>query len=200
MVTREWGLPPVAPNKPRCREVNYVKGKNSIYVALSAILAALYAVGVIFLAPISFQLFQVRVADALLPLAILFGWPAIIGLSLGAFIANFFGGLGPVDIVGGTLANFVASFIAWKLAWNGGKSRVFLGVALEIATVTLIVGTYLSYIFGMPLQVGWFGVLLGSIVSIGILGSILLSALSTQRMTAVLRSYGLVGKTRKPQS
>jgi uncharacterized membrane protein len=177
-----------------------VKSKDSIYVTLTATLAALYAVGVIFLAPISFQLFQVRVADALLPLAILFGWPAIIGLSLGAFVANFFGGLGPVDIVGGTLANFVASFVAWKVARKGGKSRVFLGVALEIATVTLIVGTYLSYLFGMPLQVGWFGVLLGSIVSIGILGSILVFALSTQRMTTVLRSYGLVGKTRKPQS
>jgi uncharacterized membrane protein len=177
-----------------------VKSRNSIYVTLTATLAALYAVGVVFLAPISFQLFQVRVADALLPLAILFGWPAIIGLSLGAFVANFFGGLGAVDIVGGTIANFAASFIAWKLARNGGKSRVILGVASEIATVTLIVGTYLSYLFGMPLQVGWFGVLLGSVVSIGIVGSILLFALSTQRMTAVLRSYGLVTETRKPQS
>ena len=177
-----------------------MKSKDSVYVTLTATLAALYAVGVIFLAPISFQLFQVRVADALLPLAILFGWPAIIGLSLGAFVANFFGGLGPVDIIGGTLANFVASFIAWKLARNGGKPRVFLGVALEIATVTLIVGTYLSYLFGMPLQVGWFGVLLGSIVSIGILGSILLFALSTQRMTTMLRSLGLVAETRKLQS
>lgn len=83
-----------------------MRSKNSIYMTMTAALAALYALGVVFLAPISFQLFQVRVADALLPLAILFGWPAIIGLSLGAFVANFFGPLGPVDIIGGAVRQF----------------------------------------------------------------------------------------------
>jgi uncharacterized membrane protein len=168
-----------------------MRSKKSIYLTLTAVLAALYAVGVVFLAPISFQLFQVRIADALLPLAILFGWPAIIGLSIGAFVANFFGGLGPVDILGGALANFIATFLAWKVASNRGRSKALLGVSLEIIVVTLVVGTYLSFLFGMPIQVGWLGVLLGSVVAIGILGSILLFALSSQRMNAMLRSYGL---------
>jgi uncharacterized membrane protein len=169
-----------------------MRSKNSIYLTLAAALAALYALGVVFLAPISFQLFQVRIADALLPLAILFGWPAIIGLSIGAFVANFFGGLGPVDIIGGAFANFIATFLAWKVCANRGRSQVVLGVVLEIVAVTLIVGSYLSYLFGMPIQVGWLGVLLGSVVAIGLLGSILLCTLSTQRMIVMLRSYGLV--------
>ena len=166
--------------------------RNSIFVSLTAAIAALYAMGVVFLAPISFQIFQVRIADALLPLAILLGWPAIIGLSLGAFVANFFGGLGPVDIVGGAVANFVATYLAWKVGANRGRARMVLGVSLEIVTVSLIVGSYLSYLFGMPIQVGWLGVLLGSIVAVGILGSILLFALSTQRVTGMLRSHGLL--------
>ena len=45
----------------------------SFSVTLAAAIAALYAVGVVVLGPISFQIIQVRVADALLPLSMLFG-------------------------------------------------------------------------------------------------------------------------------
>jgi uncharacterized membrane protein len=173
-----------------------VKAKGSIYLTLTAVFAAVYAVGVVFLAPISFQLFQVRVADALLPLAMIFGWPAIIGLSIGAFVANFFGGLGPVDIIGGAVANFIATSVAWRVARQRRRSRLVVGGGLEIVTVTLIVGSYLSYLFGMPLTVGWVGVLLGSMVAIGMLGSILFAAMSTDRVMAMLRAYGVDIKKR----
>lgn len=82
-----------------------MQSRNSIYLTLTAALAALYVVGAVFLGPISFQLFQVRIADALLPLVLLLDWPAIIGLSIGVFVANFFGGLGPVDMWEGLLHN-----------------------------------------------------------------------------------------------
>jgi len=177
-----------------------VKSKSSIYVTLTAVFAAIYAVGVVFLAPISFQLFQVRVADALLPLAMLFGWPAVLGLSIGAFVANFFGGLGPVDIVGGAFANFIATFVAWRIARNRTKLWTLLGVVAEIVVITLIVGTYLSYLFGMSLEVGWLGIFLGSVAAIGILGTILLFALSTERVAAMLRPYGLIPHTRQPEN
>jgi uncharacterized membrane protein len=176
-----------------------VTGKNSIYVMLTAVFAAVYTVGVVFLAPISFQLFQVRVADALLPLAMLFGWPVILGLSMGAFVANFFGGLGPIDIIGGALANFIATWTAWRIVQRRGRGWTFIGVGVEIAVITLIVGSYLSYLFGMPLTVGWLGVLLGSVVAIGILGSILLFALSTDRVVALLRPYIVNPKSRKQE-
>lgn len=174
-----------------------MKGKSSIYVTFTAAFAALYAVGVVFLAPISFQLFQVRVADALLPLSMLFGWPAVLGLTIGAFVANFFGGLGPIDIIGGALANFVATFAAWKIAQKGSRSRALIGVAIEIVTVTAIVGSYLSYLFRMPLEIGLLGVLLGSVVAIGVLGSLLLFVLSSERVVTTLGSYGLVTTARK---
>jgi uncharacterized membrane protein len=168
-----------------------MKSKNSIDVSLTVVFAALYAVCVVVLAPISFQLFQVRVADALLPLAMLFGWPAVLGLSLGAFVANFFGGLGPVDILGGAVANFVATFAAWRVGRRRGRAWAFLGIGVEIVVVTLIVGSYLSFLLGLPLSVGWFGVLLGSIIAVGVLGSILFLALSSNRVLIVLRRHGL---------
>ena len=118
-----------------------MKGRKSVVTVFTAGFAALYAVGVMVLAPISFQVFQVRVADALLPLAILFGWPAILGLSLGAFVANIFGGLGPVAIVGGSIANLIAGYVAWRVAAGGGMWRVLVAIGLQILIVTAIVGT-----------------------------------------------------------
>jgi len=156
-------------------------------MTLTAVFAALYAVGVVFLAPISFQIFQVRIADALLPLSMLFGWPAILGLSLGAFVANFFGGLGPIDIIGGAAANFIATFVAWKI---GRKRHVnaLVGILSEIVIVTIIVGTYLSFLIGLPLAVGLLGIFLGSAIAIGVLGSILFFALSSSRVTSLFKS------------
>jgi uncharacterized membrane protein len=151
-------------------------------IALTAIFAALYAVGVVFLGPISFQVFQVRVADALLPLAMVFGWPAIIGLSLGAFVANVFGGLGPVDMIGGAIANFTATLAAWHIVTRMGKRWTLAGVGIEIIVVTLVVGSYLSYLLAIPLSLSLLGILLGSVVAIGILGSIVLYALSRRHI------------------
>ena len=168
-----------------------MKTKSSIRIALTAVFAALYALGVVFLAPISFQVFQVRVADALLPLAIIFGWPAILGLSLGAFVANVFGGLGPVDMIGGALANFLATLIAWNIVVRKGRRWVPVGVCAEILVVTLVVGTYLSYLLEIPLALSWLGILFGSLVAIGILGSVILYTLSRRNVSVLLDSHGL---------
>jgi len=168
-----------------------VRSKKSVTTALAAAFAALYAIGVVILAPISFQLAQVRVADALLPLSILFGWPAVLGLAFGAFVANLFGGLGPVDIFGGSVANLAASYAAWRVARNKDKRWIPIAVGLEILIITLIVGTYLSYLLSIPLEIGLLGVMLGSIIAIGLLGSIILYALSAERIVVVLRGHGI---------
>ena len=172
-----------------------MKKEDSFELTLAAVFAALYAVGVVVLGPISFQVFQVRVADALLPLCMLFGWPAILGLTLGTIVANLFGGLGPIDIVGGGLANLIAGYVAWRISLNKGKPWLFLGVVSQVIIVTAMVGTYLSYLFGMPVEVGLLGVLLGSIVAIGILGSLLLLALSSRRVSAAFRSRVVIFRT-----
>ena len=72
---------------------------NNKEISLIAIISALYSALVIGLAPISFLPIQIRIADAMLPLSIIFGMPAIIGLTLGTIVAYVFGGLGFVDII-----------------------------------------------------------------------------------------------------
>ncbi|MGB9683739.1 MAG: QueT transporter family protein [Candidatus Bathyarchaeales archaeon] len=145
-------------------------------MALTAVFAALYAAGVIFLAPISFGIYQVRVADSLLPLSVIFGMPVAVGASLGCLIANFYGGLGVVDIIGGAAANFVACTLAWYVG-RGGFTHRFLGCFVETAVITIIVGGYLALIFDVPVELGLFGVFVGSIVAINILGFALLEGL-----------------------
>ncbi|MEM1551428.1 MAG: QueT transporter family protein [Candidatus Bathyarchaeia archaeon] len=145
-------------------------------LALTVVFAALYAASVIFLAPISFGIYQVRVADALLPLSVVFGVPVALGTSLGCLVANVYGGLGIIDIVGGAAANFVACVLAWLV---GGKSvvRRLMACFVENATITIIVGGHLALIFNVPVEIGLFGIFLGSVVAINIIGFAILEAL-----------------------
>jgi uncharacterized membrane protein len=148
-------------------------------LALTAVFAALYAVLVILLAPISFGIYQVRIADVLLPLSMIFGLPVAIGSSLGCLVANVYGGLGVIDIVGGATANFLACILAWYIG-RGGFARRLLGSFVETLVITTIVGGYLSLIFDVPVEFGLFGIFVGSIVAINILGFALEEILQQQ--------------------
>jgi len=164
---------------------------STIEVAITAFFAALYAIGVIALAPISFMIFQVRIADSLLPLSILFGVPASLGFSIGAFVANMFGGLGVIDILGGSLANLIAGIAGWKIGQRKIRGRLFLATMVQNLILTAIVGTYLAYLFGFPILVGWSGIFLGSTVAINLLGYTLLKAFSKSPVLRTLRSHGI---------
>ncbi|MEM2094941.1 MAG: QueT transporter family protein [Candidatus Bathyarchaeia archaeon] len=146
-------------------------------VVLTAIVTALYAIAVIALAPISFLLFQVRVADALIPLSTIFGMPAVLGVTIGNIIANTYGGLGYIDVVGGSAANFIAAYLGWKVGSRRFTGSLFVATVVQNIVVSSIVGSYLAVLFGVPLEVGFFGVLLGSIISINMLGYMLILAI-----------------------
>jgi uncharacterized membrane protein len=145
-------------------------------IAITAIFTALYALGVVLLAPISFGIFQIRIADALLPLVMIYGLPVAFGTSLGCIIANFYGGLGFIDIIGGSIANFLACIIAYVIGRNS-RIRRFIGCLLETIIITFIVGSYLSLIFNVPIEVSFLGIFIGSFISINILGFIILESI-----------------------
>jgi len=146
-------------------------------IALGSVIAALYAIGVIVLAPISFLLFQVRVADALIPLSIVFGMPVVLGVTLGNIIANIYGGLGYIDIIGGSIANFLAAYVGWKIGLRSFRGSEFVATVAQNLIVSGIVGSYLAVLFDVPLKVGFLGVLLGSIISMNVIGYVLILAI-----------------------
>jgi len=144
-------------------------------LALAALFAALYAILVLILAPFSYQLVQVRAADALIPLSIIYGWPTVIGVTIGCIISNIATPLPSiiVDITLGSIANLVASFVAWKIgSWKRRNSIVneFLGCLAATFLITFIVGTYLSILTEMELWIWWLSIWIGSAISINVLG------------------------------
>ncbi len=144
-------------------------------MALTAVFTALYAVLVLALAGVSFQIVQVRVADALIPLSMVFGWPVIVGVTLGGAVANVGSPMPSVliDVTLGSLANLVASLLAWRIgSWKltGRVAREFVGCVASTVAVTFIVGTYLAILTEMELWIWWLGVGVGSIISIIFVG------------------------------
>jgi len=147
---------------------------------LTAAFAALYAVLVFIFAGISFGIVQVRIADALIPLSIVLGWPVVCGVTIGCAIANIVTPLPSVatDITLGSVANFIASLLAWKISlWKSGRIGELSGCLAASLIVTFIVGTYLAGITAMDYWIWWIGVGIGSTISITVLGFILVSVL-----------------------
>ena len=173
-------------------------------LGLAAVFGALYAALVIGFAPISNLPIQVRVADALMPLAILFGWPAILGLGIGTVVGNFAAdsitgfpsaSIG-LDIAGGSFVNLLTGFLAWKIGQRGWKIRNwnmswFVATLVETALISVVVGGYLSVAFSIPLALSILGILAGEVVAINIGGFVLLNIIGRARSLDLFKSWGL---------
>ncbi|MCS7139110.1 MAG: QueT transporter family protein [Candidatus Nezhaarchaeota archaeon] len=145
----------------------------------SAVTAGLYAALVTALSPISFAVFQVRVADALLLLPFLdfFGLPAVIGLTIGCALANLISPFGVYDVVLGSTANLIAGLIAWVL---GRRSKSMVALISAAILQSLVIATIIGYVllhllYGVELILAFIGVLVGSIISICLLGTALVT-------------------------
>ena len=166
-------------------------------ITLAAVIAALYAALVIVLAPISFGPIQLRVADCLIPLAALLGWPAIFGVSLGAFIGNayFMSFTGPIDVIFGALANVIAATIIFRL-----RERLIVACLAGSVAIGAIVGGYLWIYFPPPEIMGlnlpvWLAMMisvaLSSLVAVSIIGYILVQSLRASGFKVIAESQGL---------
>ena len=78
-----------------------------------AVIAAVYVVVCLVLAPFSYGAIQVRVAEALCLLPV-FGAEYIVGVTLGCFLANLLGST-VIDVMFGTLATLLACLLTYKL-------------------------------------------------------------------------------------
>jgi len=165
-------------------------------VSLTVLFAGLYAVLVIVLAPISFGPIQLRVADVLIPLAALFGWPVAVGVTVGCFIGNGYYWLGPYDVILGPVANLVAASIILQLR----KKRLLACLVGALPIGIIVGGGYLWIyfpppdIFGLTLPV-WVAMMisitLSSFIAITIIGNAVLTVLSRPSIIEPLKSRGL---------
>jgi len=185
-------------------------------LTLASVFAALYAVLVVAFAGNSFLPIQLRVADMLMPLAILFGWPVALGLGIGALVGNFAGEtlLGfqfssiAVDMIFGGITNLLAGIVAWQIGRRGwtrvGRNKVwFLATVAETVIISLVVGSYLYIILGIPAEIIFYGftfsgllasiagIAVGSIVASNVLGYVLLLGLARPQTIRALKARGL---------
>lgn len=175
-------------------------------LALTAIFASLYAVinvvqtmmgGLITYGPI-----QLRLADCLIPLSALFGWPSVIGVAVGCF-SNAYYMLDPADVIVGPIVNFIAAFFILLLR----KERLVACISGAL-TVGVPIGVYLYYLYmqgnpfiqqapefsGLALPV-WSAFVLSlsisSLITIAVIGYMILQILSRPSVIEPLKSRGL---------
>ncbi|MDH5437741.1 MAG: QueT transporter family protein [Candidatus Bathyarchaeota archaeon] len=163
--------------------------------ALTAIFTGLYAILVMVLAPISFGPVQLRVADCLIPLAALFGWPVVAGVTVGCFLGNAYYWLGPYDVVFGPVANLIAASAIFLL-----RKRRLLACVVGALPIGVIVGGYLWLFFTPPDVFGlslpaWaammISITISSLIATAVIGYSLLTVLGRQSIVEPLKSRGL---------
>lgn len=118
--------------------------KKKIYmIVYSGIIAALYVVLTYPMAQFAFGPIQFRLAEVMTILPA-YGFAYVPGISLGCFLANLLNpsNLGPVDIIGGTLATVLAGIFS---AWLGKKNKN-LAIIPPILFNGIIVGGYLPFL------------------------------------------------------
>jgi len=125
-------------------------------IALGIVCCALYAALVNVFAPISFQQIQVRIANALIGLVPLLGWPAVYGLTLGVFLGNLSSPLGPIDLVS-VLPSLLGLLAIHKLR----QVSVILGLQIYSTIVSIWVVFMLNFVFRLPYLITFVYVFLG---------------------------------------
>jgi uncharacterized membrane protein len=137
---------------------------------------------------------QLRVADFMIALAALFGWPIIGGVTLGCFLTNAYYFLGTPDVILGPIANLIAAYLVLFL-----RKRRLLACFVGALPIGVIVGGYLWLFFPPPEVLGslpaWAGMIVSitvsSLIAVAVIGYLVLSILSRPNIIEPLKSRGL---------
>ncbi len=137
---------------------------------------------------------QLRVADFMIALAALFGWPIIGGVTIGCFLTNAYYFIGAPDVILGPIANLVAACFVMFL-----RKRRLLACIIGALPIGFIVGGYLWLFFPPPEALGtlpaWAGMIVSitvsSLIAVAVIGYLVLSILSRSNIIEPLKSRGL---------
>ncbi len=137
--------------------------KNINFLTKSALIATFYVCITLLFSPISFGVIQLRISEALCILAF-FLPEAIIGLFAGCLVSNFFAGLGLFDIILGSLATLLSSYLSYK------TNNIFLASFYITIINAILVGFSLAYIAGLPLWLGFISIFASEAIATVCLG------------------------------
>lgn len=154
------------------------KHLNVLFMAQAAMIAAIYVVVTLLGASFAYGQVQVRLSEALTILPV-FTPAAIPGVFLGCLISNILGGCILPDIIFGSLATLIGAVFTWMLR---NKSKYLAPLPPIIANV-IVVPFVLRYGYMVPLPIPFMmlTVGIGEVISCGVLGLILYTALNRYR-------------------
>lgn len=152
--------------------------KRALFVAQGAVIAALYVVLTVVLAPISFGAMQVRLSEILAVLP-MFTPAAVPGLFIGCLLGNLLGGAVIWDTVFGSLATLIGAAGGYLL-----RSNRWLVPLPTIAANTVIVPFVLRYAYevNLPIPLLALYVAIGEIISCYLLGELLIALLQKRKV------------------
>lgn len=155
-----------------------LKQNKVLFIAQAAMIAAIYVVLTVAGASFSYGEVQVRISEALTILPV-FTPAAIPGLFIGCLLSNILGGCILPDILFGSLATLIGAIFTWMLR-NKNK---FLAPLPPIIANVIVVPFVLRYGYQVPLPIPFMmlTVGIGEVISCGVLGMILYTALSRYR-------------------
>lgn len=150
--------------------------KKVMFITQAAVIAAIYVVLILLFQPFSFGEIQVRVAEALTVLPF-FTPAAIPGVTIGCLIGNLIGG-NVMDMIFGTLATLIGAVVSYAV-----RKNQYLVPLPPIVSNALIIPWVLKYAYELPFSIPFLmlTVSIGEVLSCGILGLVLLTALKSCR-------------------
>jgi hypothetical protein len=159
--------------------------KRSLVVATAAVYAAMYVALVLAFGQFSYGVVNLRVANVLVGLIPLIGWPAILGQALGVFLGNTVSTLGPIDLV-----NVAPSFVFSWVLWRVRKRSVFVGLSLYSVALASTVSFALGFVgfLTSPWYLGFAYVFVGIFLMTAVLGYLFYRAV--ERLGIVQRRFG----------
>ena len=142
-------------------------------ISFAVTIATVYVVTTIMLGTFGYSWIQVRIGEALTPLPYLFGFPAVIGLTLGCIITNVYSPVGLPDLIFGPLLTFISAILSWK--FNFGKG--FIACVYPVVINALGVSAYVAGFYGVPYEVSVLSIALGESIAAILFGYPLLRVL-----------------------
>ena len=157
-----------------------------LFIAQAAMIAAIYVVLTLIGASFSYGEVQVRISEALTILPA-FTPAAIPGVFLGCLISNILGGCILPDIIFGSLATLIGAIFTWMLRNNNR----FLAPLPPIIANVIVVPFVLRYGYQVPLPIPFMmlTVGIGEVISCGVLGMILYTALNRYRNVIFRKAF-----------
>ncbi|MGL5617261.1 MAG: QueT transporter family protein [Sarcina sp.] len=140
---------------------------------ISAVIAAIYAVLTLWLAPISYGNIQCRLSEVMVLLAFIDPF-YIWGLTLGCFIANALGPDAVMNIIYGVPATFISVvFVAYTGKYlRNTKWGIFLASLWPVLFNGLLIGYMLSKLLHLPLIITGGQVAIGEFFAVSVAGII----------------------------